>query len=100
MIVVPPKEEVESFALPRAEHKHTTRSLPFHEEHGSLRIKVGSCDYWFGARSAFTHVTACTLAESPSDPLHRRLRQLRCVHCRCDFLPGGANQSPGGSSTR
>src|SRR5712691_6827647 len=27
---------------------------------------------------------ACTLAESPSDPLHRRLRQLRCLRCRFD----------------
>src|SRR5579864_6471193 len=27
---------------------------------------------------------ACTLAESPSDPLHRKLRQLRCLHCRFD----------------
>src|SRR5215469_14287224 len=25
---------------------------------------------------------ACTLAESPSDPFHRKLRQLRCLHCR------------------
>src|ERR1700720_1376507 len=44
----------------------------------SLRISM------FGARSAFTHVTACTLAESPSDPLHRKLRQLRCLRCRLD----------------
>src|SRR5215469_16371531 len=27
---------------------------------------------------------ACTLAESPSDPFHRKLRQLRCLHCRFD----------------
>jgi hypothetical protein len=27
---------------------------------------------------------ACTLAESPSDPLHRKLRQLRCLRCRFD----------------
>jgi len=33
---------------------------------------------------AFTHVTACTLAESPRDPLHRKLRQLRCLRCRFD----------------
>ena len=46
--------------------------------------QVGSCDYFFGACSAFTHVMACTLAESPSDPLHRRLRQLRCLRCRFD----------------
>jgi hypothetical protein len=46
--------------------------------------KVGSCNYFFGACSAFTHVTACTLAESPSDPLHRKLRQPRCLRCRFD----------------
>src|SRR6476659_1769169 len=46
--------------------------------------KVGSCNYCFGACSAFTHVMACTLAESPSDPLHRELRQLCCIRCRLD----------------
>ena len=39
---------------------------------------------FFGACSAFTHVMACTLAEPPSDPFHRKLRQLRCLHCRFD----------------
>jgi hypothetical protein len=39
---------------------------------------------FFGACSAFTHVTACTLAESPSDPFHRRLRRLCCLRCRFD----------------
>jgi len=46
--------------------------------------KVGSCNYFFGACSAFTHVMACTLAESPRDPLHRELRQLCCLRCRLD----------------
>ena len=46
--------------------------------------KVGSCNHFFGACSAFTHVTACTLAESPCDPLHRELRQLCCLRCRLD----------------
>src|ERR1700745_4231212 len=46
--------------------------------------KVGSCNCFFGACSAFTHVMACTLAESPSDPLHRELRQLCCLRCRLD----------------
>jgi hypothetical protein len=46
--------------------------------------QVGSCDCFFEACSAFTHVMACTLAESPCDPLHRRLRQLRCLRCRFD----------------
>src|ERR1035437_4858086 len=27
---------------------------------------------------------ACTLAESPSDPFHRKLRQLRYLRCRFD----------------
>src|SRR5262249_51844815 len=27
---------------------------------------------------------ACTLAESPSDPFHRELRQLRCLRHRLD----------------
>src|SRR5207245_10681544 len=31
-----------------------------------------------------TRVTACTLAESPCDPLHRELRQLCCLRCRLD----------------
>ena len=46
--------------------------------------QVGSCNCFFGACSAFTHVTACTLAESPCDPFHRKLRQLRCLRCRFD----------------
>src|SRR5207302_4710542 len=29
-------------------------------------------------------VMACTLGESPSDPLHRRLRRLCCLRCRFD----------------
>jgi hypothetical protein len=43
-----------------------------------------SCNYFFEACSAFTPVMACTLAESPCDPLHRKLRQLRCLRCRFD----------------
>src|ERR1017187_5607423 len=46
--------------------------------------QVGSCNCFFGACSAFTHVMACTLAESPSDPFHRELRQLRCLCRRLD----------------
>jgi hypothetical protein len=42
------------------------------------------CNCFFEACSAFTHVMACTLAESPSDPLNRELRQLRCLRCRFD----------------
>jgi hypothetical protein len=46
--------------------------------------KVCSCNCFFEACLALTHVMACTLAESPSDPLHRKLRQLRYLHCRFD----------------
>src|SRR6516162_7926361 len=46
--------------------------------------QVGSCNCCFGTCSAFTHVMACTLAESPSDPFHRKLRQLRCLRHRFD----------------
>jgi len=46
--------------------------------------QVGSCNCCFGACSAFTHVTACMLTESPSDPFHRKLRQLRRLSCRSD----------------
>src|SRR5580700_5169346 len=56
---------------------HCQRSSP-------CNSKVGSCNCFFEACSAFTHVMACTLAESPSDPLHRKLRQLRCLRCRFD----------------
>src|SRR5499425_2053227 len=56
--------------------------------------QVGSCNYCFGACSAFTHVTACTLAESPSDPFHRELRQLRCLHYR-SIATGWSEPVPG-----
>jgi hypothetical protein len=46
--------------------------------------QVGSCNCFFGACSAFTHVMACTLAESLNDPLHRKLRQLCCLRRRFD----------------
>src|SRR2546425_11857029 len=59
--------------------------VDLHHQRPSLcNSQVGSCNYFFGACSAFTHVMACTLAESPSDPLHRKLRQLRCLRCRFD----------------
>src|SRR6202451_1596176 len=49
-----------------------------------VKSEVGSCNRFFEACSAFTQVTAGTLAKSPSDPLHRKLRQLRCLRCRFD----------------
>src|SRR5262252_583096 len=65
------------------------RSLvPLHRRRPSLcNSQVGSCNCCFGACSAFTHVMACTLAESPRDPCHRKLRQLRCLCCRFDCYP-------------
>ncbi len=59
--------------------------VPLRRRRPSLcNSQVGSCNYFFGACSAFTRVMACTLTESPSDPLHRKLRQLRCLRCRFD----------------
>ena len=56
-----------------------------HRQRPSLcNSQVGSCNYFFEACSAFTLVTACTLAESPCDPFHRRLQQLRYLHCCFD----------------
>jgi len=50
--------------------------------------RVGSCIIPFEACSAFTRVAACRLAESPRDPLHQRLRRLRCLRRRSDcFRP-------------
>src|SRR5215510_15877477 len=61
------------------------RSYYFHPRRPSPITRwVGSCINRFEACSAFTLVMACTLAESPSDPFHRKLRQLRCLHCRFD----------------
>ena len=63
--------------------------------------RVGSHIIPFEACSAFTHVTACPLAESLNDPFHRRLRRLRYLHrrsdcyrlerlsCRAGFAPAG-----------
>src|SRR3989454_9094946 len=63
--------------LIRSYYSHQRRPSP-------ITRWVGSCINRFEACSAFTHVTACTLAESPSDPFHRKLRQLRCLRCRFD----------------
>jgi len=59
--------------------------VSLHPQRPSLcNSQVGSCNCFFEACSAFTHVMACTLAESPCDPFHRKLRQLRCLRCRFD----------------
>ncbi len=60
----------------------TCSFMPFHQLRPSLKPgRVGSCINVFEACSAFTHVKACTLAKSPSDSLHQRLQQSRCLHC-------------------
>jgi D-amino peptidase len=63
---------------------HNCRSRPDFftgkETHGRTNF-IGPC---FGACSAFTHIMACTLAESPCDPFHRKLRQLRRLRRRFD----------------
>jgi hypothetical protein len=75
--------------LPACRRQYPGRSdgicslVPFHSLRPSPKPgRVGSCISLFEACSAFTHVTACTLAKSPSDSLHRRLQQLRCLR-RC-----------------
>src|SRR6202040_4469331 len=75
----------------RSRHCYAIRSdgicslVRFHQLRPSLVLgRVGSCVSRFEACSAFTHVTACTLAKSPSDSLHQRLQQSRCLHCCSD----------------
>jgi hypothetical protein len=63
----------------------TCSLMRFHQLRPSPKPgRVGSCITLFEACSAFTHVTACTLAKSPSDSLHQRLQQSRCLHCCSD----------------
>src|SRR6267378_7406583 len=77
--------------LPTCRRQYPGRSdgtcslVPFHHLRPSHETgRVGSCISLFGACSAFTYVTACTLAKSPSDFLHQRLQQSRCLHCCSD----------------
>ena len=53
---------------------------------GLLRNPSGSAHHiaFFEACSAFTYVTACLFARSHNDPLHQRLRRLRCLRRRSD----------------
>jgi len=83
-----PGGTAESFALP-VQRRRPSPKLGW----------VGSRIMSFEACSAFTRVTACSLAESPCDPLHRRLRLLRYLgnHSDC-YWP--ERQRPGGNSTR
>src|SRR5215472_8238685 len=67
----------------RADGAHSLVHL--HRQRPSLcNSQVGSCNYCFGTCSAFTHVMACMLAGSPSNPFHRKLRQLRYLRRRFD----------------
>ena len=45
MMVLPSRDEVESFALPGTEHKNATGLLPFNEEHRSLGINGGGFNF-------------------------------------------------------
>src|ERR1019366_5282282 len=54
----------------------------------------------FEACSAFTHVTACTLAESPKRPSTPKAPTTSLPPSLLRLLPGGANQFPGGLRSR
>jgi hypothetical protein len=87
-----------SLAITPAELLGSHRSLPQQRRPSPYFSRVGFRITLFEACSAFTRVTACMLAESLYDPLHRRLRSLRCLHDRsgCYRLE---RQLPGGNLT-
>ena len=60
----------------------------------------GACISLFEACSAFTHVTACLLAKSPSRPSTPEASAASLPPPLLRLLPGGANQFPGGTFTR
>jgi hypothetical protein len=62
------------------------------------RRRVGSCIVGFEACSAFTHVTACMLAESPMRPSTPKASAASLPPPLLRLLPSGANQFPGGIS--
>jgi hypothetical protein len=61
--------------------------------------RVGFRITLFEACSAFTHVTACMLAESLTDPLRQRLQPLRYLH-DCSSCYRLERKLPGGVRTR
>ena len=61
---------------------------------------VGSCIISFVACSAFTHVTTQTRQVALCDPLHRRLRRVRCLHRRSDCYRVERSSSRAGLSSR
>src|SRR5208282_4953326 len=64
------------------------------------RRRVGPCITLFEACSAFTHVTACMLAESPMRPSTPKASAASLPPPLLRLLPGGANQFPGGFISR
>src|ERR1035437_786488 len=81
LVGLPPTEHI-SLLLDIPCHRHypgrsdEARPLVYlHRLRPSLcNSQVGSCNCFFGACSAFTHVMACTLAGSPSHPFSSELR--------------------------
>src|SRR5258708_1533867 len=73
--------------LPACRRQYPGRSdgtcplVPFHQLRPSHEPgRVGSCIVGFGACLAFSHVTASTLAQAPSDSLHQTLQQSPCLN--------------------
>ncbi len=62
------------------------------------RRRVGPCITLFEACSAFTHVTACMLAESPMRPSTPKASAASLPPLLLRLLPGGTNQLPDGIS--
>ena len=80
-------DETDSLALP-------------HQRRPSLGYRrVGSCIPGFGACSAFTHVTACMIAKSPSRLSTPEASAASLPPLLLRLLPGGAIQFPGGICT-
>jgi hypothetical protein len=72
-------------------HSHRLRPSP-------NRRRVGPCIAIFEACSAFTHVTACMLTESPTRPSTPKASAASLPPPLLRLLPGGTNQFPGGIS--
>ncbi len=66
-------------------HSHRLRPSP-------SRRRVGSCIVGFEACSAFTHVTACMLTESPMRPSTPKASAASLPPPLLRLLPGGTNQ--------
>jgi len=78
-----------------------TDSLVFsHQRRPSLDYwRVGSCIPGFGACSAFTSITACMIARSPTRPFTSKASAASLPPLLLQLLPGGAIQFPGGIYT-